>query len=234
MRLAARGVLAAILLPLLLIAAGRWVTPTGAQAPAPGGVETLEAVVAGVEAAYARMTDLRADFAQTAYNKSLDQTIPARGTVYLKRGGKLRWEYAEPTAQQIVSDGRKLWVYTPALNQVNVGEAPEALAGPAGSFLAGLGRLREQFLVRFLDPARPRDEAGLVVLDLRPKQPLPTLTRLVLAVEPKGWEVRRAVVHDQFENTVTMRFTKVVVNGGLSDATFAFAPPKGAAVVPLR
>src|SRR3990172_12286774 len=112
-----------------------------AGAASPVAAQTLEDVVRDVESAYSRMTDLRADFTQTAFNKSLNQTIPAEGAVYLKRGGKLRWEYREPTPQEIVSDGKKLWVYTPALNQVNVGDAPEALAGPAGSFLAGLRRL---------------------------------------------------------------------------------------------
>src|SRR5207237_3366530 len=103
--------------------------------------QSLDEVVRGLEAAYSKMTDLRAEFSQTSFNKSLGQTIPAQGVVSLKRGGKLRWEYSEPTKQEIVSDGKTLWVYTPALNQVNVGPAPEALAGPAGSFLAGLGKL---------------------------------------------------------------------------------------------
>jgi len=205
-----------------------------AVAASPVAAQTLEDVVRDVESAYSRMTDLRADFTQTAFNKSLNQTIPAEGAVYLKRGGKLRWEYREPTPQEIVSDGKKLWVYTPALNQVNVGDAPEALAGPAGSFLAGLGRLREQFNVRFLNPAQPRDAEGHWVLDLTPKHPLPTLARLVLAVEGKAWEVRRAVVYDQFENTVTMRFTKVAINSSLPDRLFTFVAPKGVATVPLR
>ena len=34
---------------------------------------------------------------------------------------------------------------------------PSALAGPAGSFLAGLGRLRAEFTVRFLNPAQPKE-----------------------------------------------------------------------------
>lgn len=205
-----------------------------AVAASAAAAQTLEDVVRDLEDAYSRMTDLRADFTQTAFNKSLNQTIPAQGSVYLKKGGKLRWEYKEPTPQEIVSDGKKLWVYTPVLNQVNVGEAPEALAGPAGSFLAGLGRLRAEFHVRFLNPAQPRDAEGNWVLDLTPKQPLPTLARLILSVEPKAWEVRRAVVHDQFENTVTMRFTKVAINANLPDTLFTFVPPKGVATVPLR
>ncbi len=201
---------------------------------APASAETLDAVVRDVEAAYGRMTDLRAEFTQTAFNKSLNQTIPAQGVVYLKKGGKLRWEYKEPTSQEIVSDGKKLWVYTPALGQVNVGEATEALAGPAGSFLAGLGRLRAEFAVRFLNPAEPRDGEGNWVLDLTPKRPLPTLARLVLSMDAKTWELRRAVVYDQFENTVTMRFTKVAINSSLPDRLFTFEAPKGVATVPLR
>jgi len=200
----------------------------------PAAAQSLDDVVREIESVYSRMTDLRADFTQTAFNKSLNQTIPARGTVYLKKGGKLRWEYTEPTPQEIVSDGKKLWVYTPTLNQANVADAPDALAGPAGSFLAGLGRLRTEFQVRFLNPAQPKDAEGNWALDLTPKQPLPTLTRLILSVDPKSWEIRKAIVHDQFENTVTMRFTKMAVNSGLPERTFTFVAPKGVVIVPLK
>jgi len=196
--------------------------------------QSLDDVIRGLEGAYGRITDLKAEFNQNAFNKSLNQTIPAAGSVYLKKGGKLRWEYTQPTPQEIVSDGKTLWVYTPTLNQVNVAPAPEALAGPAGSFLVGLGKLREHFGVRFMNPAQPRDGDGNVVLDLAPKQPLPTLARLILSVDPRSWEVRKAVVYDQFENTVTMRFTKMTLNSGLADSLFTFTAPKGVATVPLK
>src|SRR5947199_6336275 len=162
-------------------------------APSAGPAATLDDVVRDLEGTYSRMIDLRAEFTQTAFNKSLNQTIPAQGTVYLKKGGKLRWEYTEPTPQEIVSDGKQLWVYTPSLNQVNVGDAPEALAGPAGSFLAGLGRLRAEFSVRFLNPARPQDTDGHWVLDLTAKQPLPALARLVLVGDAPPWELGHQV-----------------------------------------
>lgn len=220
---------------IVILACSILAVGAGASAQTPGTPTlSLDDVVRGLESAHGRMTDLRADFTQTAFNKSLNQTIPAEGTVYIKKGGKLRWEYREPTAQEIVSDGKTLWVYTPTLNQVNVAPAPEALAGPAGSFLAGLGRLREHFGVRFLNPAQPRDADGNYVLDLSPKQPLPTLTRIILSVAPRQWEVRKAVVYDQFENAVTMRFTKMAVNSGVADSLFTFVPPKGVATVPLK
>lgn len=196
--------------------------------------QTLEEVVAGLEGTYGRITDLKADFTQISNNKSLGQDIKAEGTVLLKKGGKMRWDYKSPSPQQIVSDGSSLWVYTPELNQVNKGDAPKALAGPAGSFLAGLGRVREEFTVRFLNPAAKVDGAGRYVVDLTPKNPTPFLTRLVLAVDPKDFIVRQAVLYDQLGNAVTMNFTRVVTNTGLADTLFAFTPPKGAAVVPLN
>ena len=211
------------MIALALVAAG------AAAAPA----QELDQVVAGVEATYGKITDLRADFAQIATNKSLGQDIKAEGTVYLKKGGKMRWDYKSPSPQQIVSDGTSLWVYTPELNQVNKGNAPKALAGPAGSFLAGLGKVRDEFTVRFLNPASKVDSAGRFVLDLTPKAPTPLLTRLVLAVDPKDYIVRQAVLYDQLQNTVTMNFTKVAANAALPDSLFIFMPPAGAAVVPL-
>src|SRR5437867_784517 len=99
---------------------------------------------------------------------------------------------------------------------------------------AGLGRLRAEVDVRVLNPAQPKDDGGNWVLDLTPKQPLPTLARLILAVDAKTWELRTAVVYDQFENTVTMRFAKVAINSSLPDQLFTFVTPKGVATVPLR
>ncbi len=212
----------------LLVACSLLLSP-----PASAQTPDLDAVVNGLESTYGKMNDLKADFKQVAKNRSLGQDVTAEGTVYLKKGGKMRWEYKSPSPQQIVSDGTYLWVYTPELNQVNKGDAPKALAGPAGSFLQGLGKVREEFTVRFLNPANKADGAGRPVLDLTPKKPTPLLTRLVLTLDPKDYVVREAVLYDQLQNTVTMLFNRVVINSGLGDTLFAFTPPKGAAVVPL-
>jgi len=213
---------------LLLVAGSLLLSP-----PASAQTPDLDAVVNGLESTYGKMNDLKAEFTQVAKNRSLGQDVKAEGTVYLKKGGKMRWEYKSPSPQQIVSDGTYLWVYTPELNQVNKGDAPKALAGPAGSFLQGLGKVREEFTVRFLNPANKTDGAGRPVLDLTPKKPTPLLTRLVLTLDPKDYVVREAVLYDQLQTTVTMSFNRVVINSGLGDTLFAFTPPKGAAVVPL-
>src|SRR5262245_7022778 len=211
-----------LLLVLVLLAVS---VPVGAATP------TLEEAVQRLETTYQGLRDLKAQFRQAAFNRTLNQTTEARGTLYLKKPGKLRWEYQTPTPQEIVSDGAKLWIYTPELKQVNVTAAPQALAGPAGSFLQGLGQVREHFQARFLNPAQPTDGAGLMVLDLTPKRPQPLLARLIVSVDPKSWLVRQAIVHDELGNTVTVRFGETVVNSGLADSLFVFVPPPGVAVV---
>jgi chaperone LolA len=193
---------------------------------------SLDEAVRSVEGAYQKVADLKAPFRQAAFNRTMNQTVEATGTLYLKKPGKLRWEYLTPTPQEIVSDAKRLWVYTPELKQVNVTDAPEALAGPAGTFLQGLGQVREFFHARFLNPAQPTDADGNVVLDLTPKEPRPLLSRLVVAVDPKSWLVRTAVVHDELGNTVTVRFGVLTVNSGLADTLFTFVPPAGVTVVP--
>lgn len=195
--------------------------------------QDLEEVVAGLEGTYQEISGLRAEFKQASFNKSLNQTIAAEGTVSLKKPGKMRWDFKSPTPQQLVSDGKRFWIYTPELKQVQVAEAPSALTGPAGSFLMGLGKIREEFHVRFLNPVAKADQDGLFVLDLTPKRPEPTVARLVLAVDPKEFLVRKATVYDSLGNSVTLRFTKISVNPGLADSLFVFKAPPGVAVIPM-
>jgi outer membrane lipoprotein carrier protein len=215
-----------VTLQLILAVTGALTLAAGAAA-----APTLDEAVSALEQAQRRVTDLKAPFQQAAHNKALNQTVAARGTLYLKKPGRLRWEYQTPTPQEVVSDGAKLWIYTPQLKQVNVSAAPAALAGPAGSFLQGLGQVREHFDPRFLNPAQPTDADGLVVLDLAPKRPQPLLARLIVSVDPRSWLVRQAIVHDELGNTVTVRFGDTVVNSGLADSMFTFVPPPGVAVV---
>src|SRR5262245_24545990 len=179
-----------------LLALGLMLTVSAllAAGPRAAAALTLDEAVSALEQAQRRVADLKAPFRQSAHNKTLNQTTEARGTLFLKKPGRLRWEYQTPTPQEIVSDGTKLWIYTPELKQVNVSTAPAALAGPAGSFLQGLGQVREQFDARFLNPAQPTDADGLVVLDLAPKRSQPLLARLIVSVDPKTWLVRQAVV----------------------------------------
>jgi outer membrane lipoprotein-sorting protein len=100
---------AALALGLLAVTAA----PVAAQTTAPPAARSapagaaLDETVRSLEAAYAKVNDLKAEFDQTAFNKSLNQSIPAKGTVYLKKGGKLRWMFADPTPRRSSPTARR-------------------------------------------------------------------------------------------------------------------------------
>jgi len=127
--------------------------------PAPAPAQELEQVVSGLEGTYAKIIDLKAEFSQVAKNKSLGQDVKAEGTVYLKKGGKMRWEYKSPRSADRL--GRHVSVGLHAGAQPGEpGRGAQGPRGPAGSFLQGLGKVREEFSVRFLNPATKVDSAG--------------------------------------------------------------------------
>jgi outer membrane lipoprotein-sorting protein len=88
-----RTLLTLALAVIVLAPAGPLAAQTPAPAPRAGQpAPSLDDAVKGVESAYGKLNDLKAEFDQTAFNKSLNQSIPAQGIVYLEKGGKLRWE----------------------------------------------------------------------------------------------------------------------------------------------
>ncbi len=78
---------------------------------------------------YDAIKDFKAHFVQESSIKSwnAEQVQKAEGMVYLKKGGKMFWDYQSPTPQQIISDGRQLWFYEPEDKQVMVTTVGEGL-----------------------------------------------------------------------------------------------------------
>jgi len=193
--------------------------------------------------------DLQADFRQQAYLGSLDRVEEGHGRVAVRfdrRGQQLqprfRWEYLAPSVQQIVSDGRTVWVYLPENQQVI--ESPLPADGGDGvddplAFLTGLGQLSRRFSVAWASPAR--DSEGHYRLLLTPRQPSAIVERLelvidraVLAHEDQGhpvYPVKVATVFGPSDSRTTITFGNVRLNQGLPDSLFDFKVPEGVEVV---
>ncbi len=144
MRRARPAVLACLLLLAGAPAAAQTPPPAPAKAaPAQGTpAQGLDDVVRGLEGAYGRITDLKAEFSQTAFNKSLNQTIPGRrGRSISRRAASCAGSTREPTPQEIVSDGKTLWVYTPTLKpgERGAGARGARRARPAASWSGSAG-----------------------------------------------------------------------------------------------
>jgi outer membrane lipoprotein carrier protein len=68
------------------------------------------------------LSDLQATegyFTQVIYSHRGQALQTTSGTFALLRPGKFRWQTLTPTAQLLVADGRKVWLYDEGLNQVS-------------------------------------------------------------------------------------------------------------------
>jgi len=156
-------------------------------------VRTLETPFQTGTPAEKRIYDYSADFFQEARIASLDRLQRARGRVMVRfddqRGGQVprvmfRWEYQEPTTQEIVSDARTLWVYLPENNQViqsDIEQVNQARENDPMTFLTGLGNLSRDFLITFAEPNQDMD--GNYVLELRPRKISQLISRLLIVVD---------------------------------------------------
>src|SRR5512134_1520276 len=90
-------------------------------------IRALEEPFKAGAAAQTAIADFQGDFFQESRIASLDRIQRGRGRVAVKfergRGDRVplalfRWEYDQPTTQEIVSDGETMWVYLPENRQV--------------------------------------------------------------------------------------------------------------------
>lgn len=201
---------------------------TAAAATAPD----LNGVVDKVDATCSRVQDLSAQFHQTATNRSLGQVQEASGILLVKRPGKMRWEYQKPEARLFVTDGKTLWVYSPADKQVVVQDVGEAFSSRVPlSFLAGECQLRREFTIAAAENAATRGSTSFMILDLKPKHPEAGIARILLEVNLQTYTVEKTTVFDTAGNTTVIALTQLKLNTGLPEQQFRFTPPPGVTVV---
>ncbi|MDT8442467.1 MAG: outer membrane lipoprotein carrier protein LolA [Desulfuromonadales bacterium] len=156
-------------------------------------VQTLQTPFRAETPPEQRIFDYSADFFQESRIASLDRLQRARGSVLVafdyQRADRVpkvrfRWEYDQPTNQEIVSDGKTMWVYLPENNQViqsDIEMVNEARQSNPMTFLTGLGNLSRDFSISWGEPNYDVD--GNYVLDMRPYKTSALLNRLVIVVD---------------------------------------------------
>ncbi|MEW6616235.1 MAG: outer membrane lipoprotein chaperone LolA [Thermodesulfobacteriota bacterium] len=191
----------------------------------------LEEIVAKVQGVYQRTKDFKAEFIQESTLKTLNKTQVAKGKIYFKNPGKLRWDYYHPDKQEVVTDGKTLWMYMPQDRQVMISELSKVYRSNTSTFfLSGMGNLKRDFDVQLVQPTLNNGEKGYL-LRLVPKEPQSNLNELFLLVDRVTFQVMGTYFNDFYGNLIRIKFKNPVVNLGLSDSIFVFTIPKGVEVI---
>jgi outer membrane lipoprotein carrier protein len=177
-----------------------------------------------LEARQRRVTDLTARFVQTYRSGALGREIVERGTLAVKRPGRLRFEYQKPEAKTFVCDGRTSYFYVPADRQVLVRDQTDARDLPT-LLLAGRVDLESRFTLSLGPPA-----GGRPTLRLVPREPDGEIASLELEVDAAD-RIRALLVIDVQGNQSRFVFEDIRENLGLPDRLFHFQVPRGVEVV---
>lgn len=198
--------------------------PSFAQAVPPA-----QEVAAALQKKYDGIRDFSADFTQTTEGGVLRRKpVTERGTVFVKKPGRMRWNYKAPEEKVFVSDGRQVQLYVPADKQVVVSPLPDDdRATSAVLFLMGRGNLVRDFNASYAKGGTN----DTYVLRLDPKTRQAEYDWLQLSVDRGSLQIRELIVADQQGGRTVFGFTNFKENPGVADKTFVFTAPRGTEVI---
>ena len=208
---------------LLLISTLVSATCVAATAP------DVRVLAAAVDAHYNHLKTLQAEFTELYRGGGMERS--ESGTLWLKKPGKMRWEYRSPTEKVFVSDGRDAWFYVPADRQARKTAAKklEDVRSPL-AFLLGKTKLEKELAGLSLAPDVSPIQADDVVLRGIPKALRDWINQILLEVAPDHRIVR--ILIDQVDGSSTeYRFTEQKENVPVTDSRFKFQPPPGTETV---
>jgi outer membrane lipoprotein carrier protein len=165
-----------------------------------------------------------ADFKQTIDDGHGKVVRSAAGKLYLQKPGKFRWDYAEPSEQLILADGKQIWFYDKDLQQANVRNMDASLANTPAVLLSGGGPLSSQFDVTALPPSD-----GLEWYQLIPKHS-DTDFQLV-RIGFRNGDLASMFLADKLNQVTQLTFTNPKRNAKLAADLFTFVPPAGVDVI---
>ena len=197
-----------------------FVTTAAAQ-----GTPSAQEVATSLQKKYDTIRDFTTGFVHTHEGGVLRRKREERGTLIVKKPGKMRWNYASPDEKVFVSDGVRLIQYFPEENRALVSAVPEDDQA-AVLFLAGRGNLTRDFNVSFGQGGA----AGVWTLRLEPKQPQPEYDWLEITAARDTLRLQSLTVAEKQGSRSTFLFTNFKENPGVADKTFAFSIPRGAEV----
>jgi outer membrane lipoprotein carrier protein len=180
--------------------------------------------VARLTALLSQAKTLTARFSQLTLDGSGTQLQETAGELALQRPGLFRWHTDAPAEQLLVSNGQKVWLFDPDLNQVTIQVLDQRLTHTPALLLSGdVSKISDNFEVS-------HKEGGSVVdFILKPKAKDSLFDNLRLSF-------RNGVINDmQLIDSVGQRtnilFLGVKMNEPIAPSQFTFTVPAGADVI---
>jgi len=153
------------------------------------------------------------------------------GTLWLKKPGKMRWEYRSPKEKLFVSNGKDAWFYVPDDRQARKESAKklEDIRSPL-AFLLGKTKLEKELRGLSLAPDIQPLIAGDVVMRGIPTAMADQIAEIVLEVTAQN-RIVRLIIQGVDGASTEYRFADQKEDVAINEGRFDFKTPPGTEVV---
>jgi len=196
---------------------------------ASGITPDVHTLARAVDEHYNHLRTLEAEFTEVYRGAGIERT--EAGTLWLKKPGKMRWEYRSPREKLFVSDGHEAWFYVADDRQAR--KTPVSKLDDIRSPLAlllGKTKLEKELLGLSLAPDVPASDPAGVVLRGVPQALADRMNEILLEVTPDH-QISRIVMTEVDGSVTEYRFRQQKENLQVSDSRFEFRPPAGTETV---
>lgn len=182
-----------------------------------------------VDRHYNGLITLKADYTEIYRGAGISRT--ESGTLWLKRPGRMRWEYREPREKLFLTDGKTAWFYVPGDRQArktsikNLDDLRTPLA-----YMLGKTKLEKEFAGLSLAPDVKPTVSGNVVLRGVPRNMTDRISDVIMEINPDG-SFQRLLAQEIDGSTTDFRFFNLKENIPIPESRFKFAPPPGVETV---
>jgi outer membrane lipoprotein carrier protein len=217
----ANSILPKFVLPLL--------APVLALGTVLGQSPSIHSIASAVDHRYNHLQTLQAEFTEIYRGAGMERT--ESGTLWLKKPGKMRWQYRSPREKLFVSDGKDAWFYVPGEPQVRRTPVRQLsdLRSPL-AFLLGKTKLEKELsglsAATDIAPLTP----GNVVLRGVPQAMSDQVSQVLIEVTPDSW-IDRIILEGTDGSSTEFRFRGQKEDGKIDDQSFRFEVPAGVEVI---
>jgi outer membrane lipoprotein carrier protein len=178
-----------------------------------------------IEARYNRSQSLKLDFSES-YAGMKRPVQKDSGVLFLRKPGRMRWEYTAPAGKVFISDGKDVILYTPDDQRAQKSKLKDSedMRAPL-AFLLGKLDFRKEF-----KSFQIRAEGSDNWIVAEPRSENLAYTKVEFLATPSG-EIRRVRVTGQDQSTLDFTFANEQLNAPVAASLFIFHPPPGVQVV---
>jgi outer membrane lipoprotein carrier protein len=186
-------------------------------------------VARAVDEHYNRLTSLKGSF--TEIYKGPGALRSESGSLWLKKPGRMRWEYHEPREKLFLTDSENAYFYVPGEPQARKASLRKIddIRSPLRYLLGKTKLAKELDGLSFAPDVAPLQTGGTVLRGV-PKGMTDRISEVLLEISP-AHQITRIVMQGVDGTTTDFRFSDMQENIPLQDSLFRFSPPPGVRIV---